>query len=241
MDIRKKLLFDINDIKKYGAINIVIFGDSVSHGAISGYNDYDNVYWNRLRRKFNEYRDTVPVNMINSAIGGTTSTESVARIESQILKHEPDMVIVCFGLNEVNRPLEDFMTSLKTIFSKCMAAGAEVIYMTPNMLNTYVAEGTREMHLEYAAKMAHCQTSGIMDNYIYSAINLAKEMGVAVCDCYSEWKKLAETEDTTQLLANKINHPIPEMHGLFADKLYELIMGDAAAANEGSSTMFNGK
>ena len=131
MDIRKKLLFDINDIKKHGAINIVIFGDSVSHGAISGYNDYDNVYWNRLRRKFNEYRDTVPVNMINSAIGGTTSTESVARIESQILKHEPDMVIVCFGLNEVNRPLEDFMTSLKTIFSKCMAAGAEVIYMTP--------------------------------------------------------------------------------------------------------------
>ena len=151
------------------------------------------------------------------------------------------MVIVCFGLNEVNRPLEDFMSSLKTIFSKCMDAGAEVIYMTPNMLNTYVAEGTREMHLEYAAKMAHCQTSGIMDKYIYSAIDLAKEMGVAVCDCYSEWKKLAETEDTTQLLANKINHPIPEMHGLFADKLYELIMGDAAAANEGSSTMFNGK
>lgn len=241
MDIRKKLLMDISEIHTKGAINIVIFGDSVSHGAISGYNDYDNVYWNRLRRKFNEYRDTVPVNMINSAIGGTTSTESVARIESQILKHEPDMVIVCFGLNEVNRPLEDFMSSLKTIFSKCMNAGAEVIYMTPNMLNTYVAEGTREMHLEYAAKMAHCQTSGIMDNYIYSAINLAKEMGVAVCDCYSEWKKLAQTQDTTQLLANKINHPIPEMHELFATKLYDLIMGDAEKATEVSSTMFQGE
>ena len=241
MDIRKKLLFDINDLKVHGAINIVIFGDSVSHGAINCYNDYDSVYYNRLRRKLNEYRDTTPVNMINSAIGGTTSTESVSRIDSQILKHEPDMVIVCFGLNEVNRPLEDFLSSLKIIFSKCMEAGAEVIYMSPNMLNTYVAEGTREVNLPYAAKMAHCQTSGIMDNYIYSAIALAKEMGVGVCDCYSEWKKLAETEDTTQLLANKINHPIPEMHELFASKLYELIMGDAVNLKDGSSTMFDGK
>lgn len=28
--------------------------------------------------------------------------------------------------------------------------------------------------------------------------------GIRVCDCYGKWKKLAETQDTTMLLANRI-------------------------------------
>ena len=49
-------------------------------------------------------------------------------------------------------------------------------------------------------------------------------MDIPVCDCYSAWKKLSETDDTTQLLANRINHPIAEMHKLFAEMLYPMIM-----------------
>ena len=63
-----------------------------------------------------------------------------------------------------------------------------------------------------------------MDDYIFSAVRLAEEMGIQVCDCYSEWKKLSETEDTTLLLANRINHPVTEMHELFAEKLYDIII-----------------
>ena len=46
MKIKEKLLLDNAGLKKYGPINIVIFGDSVSHGAINGYQDYENVYCN---------------------------------------------------------------------------------------------------------------------------------------------------------------------------------------------------
>ena len=112
--------------------------------------------------------------------------------------------------------------------------------MTPNMLNTYVPEDTPKEHFNYAHITAEYQNSGRMDKYIYSAVDLAKGMGVSVCDCYSEWKKLAETEDTTMLLANRINHPTPEMHSLFADKLYELIMGEAENSVSSDSTMFKG-
>ena len=62
-----------------------------------------------------------------------------------------------------------------------------------------------------------------MDTYIYAAIELAKEMGITVCDCYSKWKEISKTQDTTQLLANRINHPVREMHELFADSLFEII------------------
>ena len=44
------------------------------------------------------------------------------------------------------------------------------------------------------------------------------------CDCYSNWKALAETQDTTLLLCSRINHSTPEMHELFASVLYDMIM-----------------
>ena len=61
---------------------------------------------------------------------------------------------------------------------------------------------------------------------IYSAVDLANTMGVPVCDCYSQWKALSKTQDTTMLLANRINHPTKEMHQLFADSLYAMLFPD---------------
>lgn len=39
-------------------------------------------------------------------------------------------------------------------------------------------------------------------------------------------EKLSETEDTTKLLANGINHPVREMHELFANMLFDCIFKD---------------
>ena len=231
MKIKEKLFLTQDELAVHGSINIVIFGDSVSHGCLLNHIDYENVYWNRLRKKLNAVRDFVPVNMICSAISGTTANASVCRLEKQVLNHNPDMVIVCFGLNDVNGSLETYLRSLRTIFERCTEAGAEVIFMTPNMMNTYVAEDTPEKHLEYAYKTAEMQTSGRMDRYISEAARLATEMGITVCDCYSKWKEISKTQDVTMLLANRINHPTEEMHRLFADSLYETIMGSENIQN----------
>ena len=232
MKIREKLFLTQEELSIYGSINIVIFGDSVSHGSLVSHIDYESVYWNRLRKKLNAVRDLVPVNMICSAISGTTANASVSRLEKQVLSHEPDAVIVCFGLNDVNGSLETYLVSLRTIFARCTESGAEVIFLTPNMMNTYVADDTPAKWLEYAHKTAEMQSSGRMDRYISEAIKLAKDMGVAVCDCYAKWKELAKTQDTTMLLANRINHPNEEMHELFAESLYEVIIGPETAESK---------
>ena len=225
MKIREKLFLTQEELAIYGSINIVIFGDSVSQGCLVRHIDYDSVYWNRLRKKLNAIRDFVPVNMICSAISGITATESVSRLEKQVLNHEPDAVIVCFGLNDVNGPLENYLSSLRTIFKRCAESGAEVIFMTPNMMNTYVADDTPKKYWEYAHKSAEMQNSGKMDLYISEAIKLATEMNITVCDCYTKWKALAKTQDVTMLLANRINHPIEDIHSLFAERLYEILIG----------------
>ncbi|MBQ8432743.1 MAG: SGNH/GDSL hydrolase family protein [Clostridia bacterium] len=240
MKIKEKLFLDREGLTEHGPINIVIFGDSVSHGAVNGYMDYENVYWNRLKKMLNRVRDYVPVNMINASIGGTTALQSVARLEKQVLIHQPDLVIVCFGLNDVNRSLEDYLAALRQIFTKCRETGCEVIFMTPNMLNTHVAEDTPIKHWEYAHKTAKAQNEGRMDLFMSSATALARELEIPVCDCYAKWKELSKTRDVTMLLANRINHPLPEMHALFAEALYEILIGEPPAAGEGEDAMFCG-
>ena len=66
--------------------------------------------------------------------------------------------------------------------------------MTPNMLNTYVADDTAEHLIEYALKTADMQNTGKMDTYIYSAIDLARQMNIIIgnnrTECFGNTRKL---------------------------------------------------
>lgn len=241
MKITEKIMLNRSGLEKYGPINIVAFGDSVTHGAFAdGDIDFEAVYWNVLKKKIAAVRTYMPINVINAGIGGTTAKLSVERIDSQVLCHRPDLVIVCFGLNDVNGEKSEFLEALREIFARLLAYGTEVIYMTPNMLNTYVAADTADIHRKYAHKTAEMQNEGIMDDYIYSAKALAESLGVKVCDCYSKWRIMSKTKDTTKLLANRINHPTKEMHELFADSLFECIFDNSEISSTSDDTMYQG-
>ena len=107
MKIREKINLDYHGLKEHGPITIVAFGDSVTHGAVaSGEMDYESVYHHRLAKMIHGVRNYVPVNVINAGIGGITAKGSLGRIEKQVFAHDPDLVIVAFGLNDVNGSLE---------------------------------------------------------------------------------------------------------------------------------------
>ena len=242
MKITEKINLDYWGLIEHGPITIVALGDSVTHGSVGpGEHDYETVYWNRLRKKIIAVRDYVPVNVINAGIGGITAAASLGRLQAQGLDHRPDLVTVCFGLNDVNGTLEEYIGSLRIIFERCLQSGADVIFMTPNMLNTYVADDTEEMYRDYAAVTADMQNNGRMDSYMQAAVALASEMGVTVCDCYAQWKALSKTQDITMLLANRINHPTREMHALFADSLFAAIFRDMPEVLAADSTMYRGE
>ena len=227
--LAKLVAGDSNTYKEHGPINVVICGDSVSHGAVYGFFDYHTLYHNRLRLMINQKYHFLPVNIINTAFCGMRANYADENFERDVATHKPDLVIVCFGLNDVNVSLEEYLTPLTSIFDKCLNHGFDCIFMTPNMLNTYVAEDTAEGLKGYAKATASYQVEGgRMDTYMAAAKEAAKERGIPVCDCYAKWKAMAaEGVDTTLLLANRINHPTQEMHKLFADSLYETIFGHA--------------
>ena len=123
------------------------------------------------------------------------------------------------------------------MFARLKEKDIDTIFMTPNMLNTYSADDTPAVYKEYSIKTAEMQNSGRMDLYMESAVKLAEEMGVPVCDCYSKWKELSKTQDTTLLLANRINHPAKEMHELFAQSLFDMIFNEDIDVTAEESTM----
>lgn len=227
MKIRERLQQRDEGLNASGPVNIVFLGDSVTHGCFEdGVFDHEAVYHAQLHRMLCGESTFMPVNMINAGIGGITAKASVARLERDVLCHHPELVVVCFGLNDVNGSLEEYTGALNAIFSALKARDIATIFMTPNMLNTYVdMEDTLPALLDYARVTCQHQVSGKMDAFMEAARSCAAAHGVQVCDCYARWKALeADGADVTKLLVNRLNHPTREMHRLFAEELYKIIM-----------------
>lgn len=227
MSIKERLQQRDEGLRTLGPVNIAFLGDSVTHGCFEdGVFDFDAVYHARLRRMLQAESPFMPVNIINAGIGGITAKASISRLERDVLCHHPELVVVCFGLNDVGGPLEEYTAALNEIFTVLNARKIPTVFMTPNMLNTYVDEPCTTPHfLDYARVTCQWQTSGRMDQFMDAARACAAANGVPVCDCYARWKAMeAEGIDTTKLLVNRLNHPTREMHGLFAEELYKIIM-----------------
>lgn len=226
------------DFASGGHVTLAFLGDSVTHGSFEledygdrfeGINDYAAVYHNRLKEMLNILFPNAPINVINAGIGGDSAPGGAGRLERDVLRHQPDLCAVCFGLNDVHGGAEGlgrYLTALRSIFAALKNSDVETVFMTPNMMNTYVSGKCGELGKKVAETTAQLQNGGPMDAYIDGARSLCAEMGIPVCDCYARWKTLAAAGvDITRLLSNHINHPTREMHLMFAHMLLDMILG----------------
>jgi lysophospholipase L1-like esterase len=236
MKIIDKIRRKQDDMRGSPAPTIAFFGDSVTHGCFELYmaNEstvttvYDpaHAYHKYVKDIFAKLYPTVQLNIINAGISGDSAEGGVARIDRDVIRFSPDLTVVCFGLNDSTKPLEfreKYCGNLKIIFEKLRACGSEVIFMTPNMMNTRIPYGEFNDAIEAMANRTKDVENGdVLYRMLEEAKELAKDSGVKVCDCYARWRRLAACGvDTTALLANKINHPDRDMNWLFAVSLVE--------------------
>lgn len=231
---RKKAQDNINE----GAVTIAFLGDSVTQGCFEIYQegerilpvfDNEHAYYNCLRKIFAYLYPSVPINIIKAGISGVSTPHGVKRLEQDVIRFHPDLVVVCYGLNDVTAGLNNigrYKDALREVFQRLQENGAEIIFMTPNMLNTRISPFlTGKQSISVAERTCKLQNEGVMDVYMEAARAVCREHGVRVCDCYQKWKLLAESGvDTTRLLCNHINHPSREMSWLFATSLVETMM-----------------
>ncbi len=215
-------------------MKLAFLGDSVTEGCFELFytqtgevdciRDYEHCYATVLT---NMLKDKYPEKIFetkNFGISGHSSNEGVTRI-AEVLAWKPDIVIVCYGLNDVcHRSKEIYADNMRKIFETVTQSNIKGVFMTPNMINTYVHEKTIAKYIGMAHNTSERQNNGTFDEYINLAKSVAYDNNFAVCDVYACWKSFERYGiDTTMLLSNYINHPTRKMHLLFAEKLFEIL------------------
>src|SRR3954468_11994065 len=75
---------------------------------------------------------TQEITLINAGISGDAVTEAAARLERDVLRHHPDLVVVCLGSNDAGRLGDDeFARGLDALLDRIVAAGAAIVLRTP--------------------------------------------------------------------------------------------------------------
>lgn len=238
MKILQKINAKANDHFNHEGVTIAFLGDSVTQGCFDIYKNEKNeieTFFDK-RHSYERYFfdilcmlfPNVTVNIINAGISGDRATRGAERVENDVIRHAPDLTIVCYGLNDCSENEKSILTyteALEKIFDKLSAAGSEIIFMTPNMMNTKISPHLKDNDfITVAENCAKLQNDGTFDAHIEAARTLCRKKSIPVCDCYAIWKTMYENGvDTTELLANKINHPTQEMNKLFAVELVKTI------------------
>lgn len=238
MEIIKKLAEKQNDIYSRRPVTVAFFGDSVTQGCFELYQKSENAIEtifdqaHAYHTYFKEITASVfpasPLNVINAGISGDNATNALSRLERDVLSYKPDLVVVCFGLNDCasgEYGLQTYRKSLAKIVETIKQSGAEVIVMTPNCMADHVSPHVRNQGgaflIQCVENSVEVQNSGMLDKYVECMREVAADCGVPVCEVYAKWKELLNCgADLTELLANRINHPSREMNKLFAYSLF---------------------
>lgn len=128
-----------NSSNQAETVKIVALGDSTTADDWEG--NASEVYAVRLKR--NLRTNGVDADVVNAGISNTTSRQALARLDDDVRRHNPDFVIVQFGINdswidayqgrvEPRLSLDEYTYCLTTIVDILNEDGARVIMMTPN-------------------------------------------------------------------------------------------------------------
>src|SRR5690606_5814812 len=112
-------------------VRIVCFGDSIT--GVYYHTGSKRAWPELLGLALRQARPAAQLEVVNAGLSGNTTAQALARIERDVIAHQPHLVVAMFGMNDVARlPLRDFEANLARIADRCRAAGAEMVFCTPN-------------------------------------------------------------------------------------------------------------
>jgi acyl-CoA thioesterase I len=129
---------------------ILVIGDSLSKGV--SLNEEKKRYCFLKHSFVNNLSDTLCAKIINTAKFGTTIKHGASKLEENLLKHTPEIVLIEYGGNDCdfnwdeiainphsehlpNTPLKEYEAHLKTMIRKIRSYGAKPVVMTLPPLN----------------------------------------------------------------------------------------------------------
>ncbi|MCE9591103.1 MAG: hypothetical protein K8S99_11320 [Planctomycetes bacterium] len=210
---------------------IVALGDSVTHG-IMALNEIDQlaVYHHQLWRMLIEKYPGCVFSVINAGVGGDSAPGGLARLNRDVVRHQPDLVIVGYALNDAcggPENLPAFERAMAELVTRIRAeTQADVVLLTPNFMNTRDSDLVAAEHRKVGIveRFMKVQGDGVLARYAHAIRDLGGRLGVPVADVYARWEELARRGvDTTAMLTNGLNHPNAEGHRMTAQEVMRII------------------
>lgn len=189
------------------------------------------------------------IRIINTAVGGATTEDAVHHLHDRVLAHEPDLVLIMFGINDQRIldggrsngylvPPARFRKNLLHIVTKIQETGAEVALMTNRPLvegpgapeNTYFLDANGDGGDLYALAGKTKTTIRIYNRIIRE---VATQRGAHLIDIWQALVDQAGGEDSDEaVLATGIDIPPPHTDGVHLGEAGHRFIADTVLATE---------
>lgn len=240
MKIAEKFVDKSNDLCAVRQPVIAFLGDSVTQGCFECYMngkaletvfETKNGYVEKLKSILAILFPKANPTIINAGISGDAAVSGLKRLDADVLGFRPDLVVVCYGLNDAmagEDGLQKYGESLLEIFTKIKSSGSEIIFMTPNLRGDHEDALIEDAWIrKVGGDVAENENQGWLQKYLDCAKEVCNAENVPVCDCNAIWRSFKDGGvDINSLLANRINHPLRELHWIFAYELIKTIFSE---------------
>lgn len=218
-------------LQEKDSVIIVAFGDSVTQGATSkDARDTESVYHHQLKKMLEERYTDVTFSVINAGLARDKASDGLARLNEDVIRFTPDLVIIEFGLNDSVKNglagLRKFKLTMSEIVRRIQQqTSADMVALTPNFLATSDNQNIDYEHrsMGWGESLAKTQNSGVLERYAQTIREIGSEHGVPIGDVYSMWQQISDSVNTNELLVNGLNHPDARGHRIIAEILMNLI------------------
>jgi lysophospholipase L1-like esterase len=196
-------------------VRIICIGDSIT--GVYYHSGGVRAYPEMLQVALRKLHPAAPVSVRNAGISGDTSKGGLARLERDVLAHQPHLVTVMFGMNDLVRvPIPEFVQNQREIIRRCRAAGAEVVLCTQNRI---IDTPQRPV--------------GRFAEYSKAIRDLAAAESVPLADCHAAFEAAHHSDPlAASFLLSDAIHPNMDGHKLFAETIAKTITGQNVSLRE---------
>ncbi|MFM7164043.1 MAG: alpha/beta fold hydrolase [Planctomycetaceae bacterium] len=190
------------------SLKVVCLGDSVT--GVYYHTGGHRAWPELLQRALQQALPDCDISVINAGISGNTVTDGLARLERDVLQHQPQIVTISFGLNDLARSgAQSFQQGLAELVRRIRAAGAQPVLCTPNaVIDT---AGRPEQKLQEFCQLIK---------------TVATEQQAAFCDVQQAGLRLRDRAPVAwRLTMSDAIHPNLDGHRLLAETVCQRLTG----------------
>ncbi|MEK6481485.1 SGNH/GDSL hydrolase family protein [Catalinimonas sp. 4WD22] len=185
-------------------INLVFHGHSVPAGywhdhEVHTLESYPYMVLHQLKAQY----PYAVINVIVTAIGGENSVQGEKRFEEEVLRHNPDVLMIDYALNDRSVGLEKAREAWEKMIQSALAQDIKVILLTPSpdqRVDILEPENPLAKHAE--------QIRGLAEKY---------QIGLA--DPFAQFQKLLENGESLETYMSHVNHPNQKGHEVIVHTL----------------------